>query len=70
MTGNLDPLQWLRLGVSLQSKDDDDDLDEADRPAGATSHAPPVGRKRRSRDSQPQKQARRQSRRKKPPASW
>jgi hypothetical protein len=44
-----DPLQWLRVGVSLQSKDEDDDLDEADRPAG-TDRAPDQERKRRSRD--------------------
>jgi hypothetical protein len=58
MTGNFGPLEWLRLGVSLASKDPDDDLDEADRPAGV-SCAPEKERKRRSRDRSCKKTARR-----------
>jgi hypothetical protein len=51
MAGNLDlrPVQRLLLGVSESSRGDDDDLEEADRPAG-TDRAPDKERKRRSRD--------------------
>jgi hypothetical protein len=44
------PVQRLILAVSAASKDADDDLDEADRPAGAASDAPGKRRKRRSRN--------------------
>jgi hypothetical protein len=46
---DLRPLQRLLLGVSEASKDEDDDLEEADRPAG-TSRAPDQRRRRWSRN--------------------
>jgi hypothetical protein len=64
-----DPLQWLRLGVSLQSQDEDDDLDEADRPAG-TDRAPDVGRKRLPRDRSCKKTARRNINRRPSSHKW